>query len=52
MRVFKYRWFAKSSRDNISEKEERYYKKNAKKYLAYSDDTLDAYKAAGGLIEI
>ncbi|MDR0552148.1 MAG: type II toxin-antitoxin system RelE/ParE family toxin [Spirochaetaceae bacterium] len=44
--------FAKSSRDNISEKEERQLKKESRKYLGYSDEALTTLKKAGQITEI
>jgi hypothetical protein len=44
--------FPKSQRSDISEKEERYFKDDAKRYFAYTDEKLAILKKAGELVEI
>jgi hypothetical protein len=43
--------FPKSRRDDIGEDEERYYKKEAKKFFAYTNESLAALKKNGDLVE-
>ncbi|GHU01123.1 addiction module toxin RelE [Spirochaetia bacterium] len=44
--------FPKSERDNISDKELRYYRKLARDYLAMTENQLDAALKAGEFIEL